>query len=86
MLRRLLYGEVPAPPPTRLSVTEAIALARAAAADHWLRERLTVATPQRNSSGAVVWRVESGGVGAHLSIVIDDASGAVLERVSSEGR
>ena len=85
-LRRLVHGEVPAAPATQRSAAEAIALAKAAAGDHWLRDRLSVATAQRNDAGAVVWRVESGGVGAHLAFVIDDASGAVLSRDSSEGR
>jgi hypothetical protein len=86
LLRRLFVVTPPEMPPRRLSEAQAISLAKEAAADHWLRDKLSVATAQRNEHGAVVWNVVTGGVGSHLSVVIDDASGAVLELRSFEGR
>ena len=81
-LRRLLRGEPSPSLPTRLSEAQAIALAKEAASDHWLRDALSIATAPRNASGAVVWSVETAGVGSGLRVEIEDASGRVLERRS----
>lgn len=69
-----------------MTAAEATSVGKQAAGDHWLRDSLNVATPDRLSSGAVVWIVETGGVGSFLRIVIDDASGAVLDRKEHSGR
>jgi hypothetical protein len=51
-----------------------------------LRDKLNVATLRRDGQGTLAWSVETGGVGSHLRIVIDDASGCVLEHSAHEGR
>jgi len=86
MLERLLRG---APPPTiatRLSATDAIAIAREAAVEYPLHDNLNVATATRAVDGAVIWRVETGGVGSFLYVLIDDATGIVRETHSYDGR
>jgi len=86
LLKRLIRG-APAPViPTRLTAAEATASAKAEAGDHWLRHSLNVATADRLPDGRVVWIVETGGVGSFLRIVLDDASGAVLDRKEHTGR
>ena len=86
LLKRVVRGTPPPVIPTRLTSTDAVALAKQAASDHWLRNSLNVATAGRREDGAVVWTVETGGVGSFLRITIDDASGAVLDRQSHNGR
>ncbi|MES1204661.1 MAG: PepSY domain-containing protein [Pseudomonadota bacterium] len=86
-MRRLFGGPSPSPGiATQLTEAQAIDLAKGAAGDHWLRDALNVALAQRNEAGVVLWTVETGGVGASLRIVIDDATGAILDRVAREGR
>ncbi len=72
-------GKSPQPIPTRLSSDEAIAIARRAAADDPLGEDLTMATVEQRSGNAV-WIVSPAVVGRHLVILIDDATGNVLEK------
>ena len=86
IVKRIFRGPSPRPIPTHLSEAQAIGLARDGAVDHWLRDSLKIATVHRNANGAAIWTVESSGVGASLRVVIDDASGQVLERVAREGR
>ena len=80
LLKRLVRGAPPSRLATHRTEPEAIDVARRAVGDHWLRNALNVASPQRHASGAVVWIVETGGVGSSLRLVIDDESGEVLER------
>ena len=86
IVKRIFRGPTPPPIPTHLSEAQAIGLARDAAADHWLRDSLKVANVQRNANGAAIWTVESSGVGASLRVVVDDATGQILDRVAREGR
>ena len=85
-VKRLVRGS-PAPPvQTQRTSAEAIEIARQAAHDHWLRNSLNVATPQRGEKGVVTWRVETCGVGSSLQILMDDASGEVISRRERGGR
>ena len=86
LLKRLVRGEPPPVIPTRMTAAEARSLGKEAAGDHWLRNSLNVATADRLPDGTVVWIVETGGVGSFLRIVLDDASGAVLDRKEHSGR
>ena len=86
MLKGLFGGATSPPNATRLTEAEALALAKEAAGDHWLRNALTVAVAERNADGTVVWTVETGGVGSSLRFVINDATGAILQRVARDGR
>jgi hypothetical protein len=86
VLKRLVRGAPPAAIATRLSESEVIGLAKQASADYGLSDELNVATARRDARGAVVWSVVTCGVGASLRVVIDDATGAVLERTSHGGR
>ena len=86
IIKRLIRGAPPPVLPTRLTEAQAIELAREAAGDHWLRAALKVATPERRADGTIVWRVVTNGVGSFLHIVIDDATGAVVERIEHHGR
>ena len=86
MLRRLFFGSPPEKPPTRLSEAQAISLAKQAASEHWLHDKLNIATAARGDNGAVVWIVETGGVGSHLTVIIDDATGTAIDRRSHDGR
>ncbi len=86
LLKRLVRG-TPAPiVRTRLTMAEATVLGKQAAGNHWLCDSLNVATADRLPDGTVVWIVETGGVGSFLRIVLDDASGAVLDRKEHTGR
>jgi hypothetical protein len=86
ILKRLMRGPPSATVPTRLTSAEAVALAQQAAGDHWLRNELAVATAQRHQDGRAVWVVETSGVGSHLRLVIDDASGELIDRTEHAGR
>jgi len=87
LVKRLVRPSPPPPPPqTRLTAVEAIALAKQAARDHWLRDSLKVATADTIASGRVVWIIETGGVGSFLRLVIDDATGDILDRQEHNGR
>jgi hypothetical protein len=51
MLKGLIGGATSPPIATRLTEAEAVALAKEAAGDHWLRNALTVAVAERNADG-----------------------------------
>ena len=82
----LLRGSPPPAVRTQRTASEVIELARQAAQGHGLRDSLNVATPQREAKGVITWRVETGGVGASLQILIDDASGEIVGRRERGGR
>lgn len=86
LLKRLVSGAPPATVRTRLTPAEAVALARQAAGDHWLRNELAVASAQRHQDGRAVWVVETSGVGSFLGLVIDDASRELISRTEHAGR
>ena len=86
ILARLIRGAPPPPIATRLSEPEVIDIAKRDAGDHALRDKLNIATARRATNGTVIWTVETPGVGSFLYVVIDDASGTVLERRAHEGR
>jgi len=86
VFRRLTGTAAPERIPTKLTAAEAIALAKCAAGDEGLGKYLNVATPERDASGAVIWYVRNGGVGAFLRLVVDDATGAILDRKEYHGR
>jgi len=85
-MRRVLGMTQPAPIETRLTETEVIELAKQAAGSAPMGKYLRIATPRREASGAIVWLVQTGGVGAFLHFEIDDASGAILDRREYHGR
>jgi hypothetical protein len=85
-LQRLIRGAPEAPIATRLSEAEAIEIAKRDAANHALRDKLNIATATRAANGTVIWTVETQGIGSFIYVVIDDATGTVLERRVHEGR
>lgn len=86
IFRRLLRGAPPPRVPTRLTEAQVIQLAQQAVGDHWLRSALTVAAAERRADGTIVWTVETNGVGSFVRIVLDDATGTILERLDHLGR
>ena len=63
---------------TRLSADEAIAIARSATSDDLMSRHLALTTVEERD-GAVVWIVTSSTVGQMLQVIIDDATGKVLD-------
>ena len=86
LFRRLIRGTEPPAVTTRMSEAAVIELAQQAVGDHALRRALNVATAERSAGGGVTWTVRTNGVGSFLRVVIDDASGKILEQTTYEGR
>lgn len=63
---------------TRLSADEALAIARSAASNDAMSQHLGPTTVEQRS-GSVVWIVSSATVGRTLEVLIDDATGKVLD-------
>jgi hypothetical protein len=75
---RQLFGHAQLQIDTHLTEQQAISIARAAAIDEPLREQLAMTLVEPRPAGPV-WIVGSAAMGASLEVIIDDASGKVLE-------
>lgn len=63
---------------TRLSADQALAIARSATSSDAMSRHLGPTTVEKRS-GSVVWVVSSATVGRMLEVLIDDATGEVVE-------
>lgn len=84
-LLRRLFGRTEPPVQSRLSRTQAIAIARAASEHDPQQQDLSLATVEPRD-GRLVWTVSAGVIGSVLQVEIDDATGEVIDVRRLAGR